>query len=117
MVAQVLAYQVLKRGDRIPLAEDATRLSRERFTALKNKDRAGSSVKWHVPAFTVPDREPIVLHAIEGEHFADFDANMQRVFFDTVWRVGPQGWYQPPGYSLELEYNTAMPLQGNHAPD
>ena len=84
-----LEGRMLKRGDVVPLAEDATKLSRERFTALKNKDRSGSSVKWHVPAFTVPDREPIVLHAIEGEHFGDFDANMQRVFFDTVWRVGP----------------------------
>src|SRR5438067_4943502 len=84
-----LAGRVLKRGDVVPLAEDATQLSRERFAKLKNKDRKGMSVKWHVPAFTVPDREPIVLHAIEGEHFGDFDANMQRVFFDTIWRVGP----------------------------
>src|SRR5438132_411129 len=75
--------RVLKRGDKLPLAEDAAKLSRERFAALKNKDKRGSSVRWHVPALTVPDREPIVLHAIEGEHFADFDANMQRVFFDT----------------------------------
>ena len=82
-----LEGRVLKRGDRLPLVEDATKLSRERFAALKNKDRSGTSVKWHVPVFTVPDREPIVLHAIEGEHFADFDANMQRVFFDTIWRV------------------------------
>src|SRR5204863_6310375 len=81
--------RVLKRGDVVPLAEDATRLSRERFASLKNKDKRGTSVKWHVPAFTVPDREPIVLHAIEGEHFGDFDANVQRVFFDTVWRVPP----------------------------
>jgi antagonist of KipI len=46
-------------------------------------------VRWHVPTVTVPDREPIVLHALEGEHFGDFDANMQRAFFDTVWRVTP----------------------------
>ncbi|HEX9431210.1 MAG TPA: biotin-dependent carboxyltransferase family protein [Burkholderiales bacterium] len=81
--------RVLKRGDVLPLAEDAEQLSRERFQRLKNKDKRGSSVRWHVPALTVPDREPIVLHAIEGEHFADFDANMQRVFFDTIWRVTP----------------------------
>src|SRR4051812_7411939 len=81
--------RVLKRGDVLPLAEDATKLSRERFASLKNKDKRGTSMKWHVPALTVPDREPIVLHAIEGEHFADFDPTMQRVFFDTVWRVAP----------------------------
>lgn len=84
-----LEGRVLKRGDALPLAEDATKLSRERFASLKNKDKRGTSVKWHVPALTVPDREPIVLHAIEGEHFGDFDASMQRVFFDTVWRVAP----------------------------
>jgi len=84
-----LQGRVLKRGDKIPLSSDAQKLSRERFAKLKNKDKKGSSVKWHVPPLTVPDREPIVLHAMEGEHFGDFDANMQRVFFDTVWRVTP----------------------------
>ena len=81
--------RVLKRGDVLPLAPDAAKTSRERFANLKNKDKRGSSVRWHVPPLTVPDREPIVLHAIEGEHFGDFDANMQRVFFDTIWRVTP----------------------------
>ena len=81
--------RVLKRGDVLPLAEDSAQLSRERFARLKSKDKRGSSVKWSIPASTVPDREPIVLHAIEGEHFADFDATVQRVFFDTVWRVTP----------------------------
>jgi hypothetical protein len=35
----------------------------------------------------------------------------------TVWRIGPKGWYQPPVPPLEVQYNTAMQLQGNHAPD
>jgi antagonist of KipI len=82
-----LEGRVLKRGDVLPLAENAEQLSRERYERLKNK--RGSSVRWSVPPFTVPDREPIVLHAIDGEHVADFDANMQRVFYDTVWRVTP----------------------------
>ena len=33
----------------------------------------------------------------------------------TVWRIGTQGWYQAG--ALEVEYNTAVPLQGNHAVD
>jgi antagonist of KipI len=82
-----LEGRVLKRGDVLPLAENAEQLSRERYEQLKNKRAA--SVRWSVPPFTVPDREPIVLHAIDGEHFADFDANMQRVFYETVWRVTP----------------------------
>ena len=79
--------RVLKRGDVLPLVADSAKLSLERFEALKHK--RGNSVRWHVPTLTVPDREPIVLHALEGEHFADFDANMQRAFFDTIWRVTP----------------------------
>jgi antagonist of KipI len=82
-----LGGRVPKRGDVLPLAPEVDKLSAERFAALKNK--RGWSVRWSAPPLTVPDREPIVLHAIEGEHFADFDANMQRVFFDTIWRVTP----------------------------
>lgn len=80
--------RVLKRGDRLPLAADSARLSRERFASLKHK--RGHSVRWSVAALTVPDREPIVLHAIEGEHFGQFDAATQRTFFDTVWKIGPE---------------------------
>ena len=83
-----LEGRVLKRGDRIPLAEDAEQLSRERFASLKRK--RDSSVRWSVPPPTIPDREPILLHALEGEHFGAFDATMQRTFFDTVWKVGPE---------------------------
>jgi antagonist of KipI len=82
-----LEGRVLKRGDLLPLAENAEQLSRERYDSLKNK--RGASVRWSVPPFSVPDREPIVLHAMDGEHFGDFDASMQRVFYDTVWRVAP----------------------------
>ncbi len=34
----------------------------------------------------------------------------------TIWRIGAQGWYQAPP-TLEVQYNSAMPLQGNHAAD
>lgn len=80
--------RVLKRGDRLPLAEESAKLSQERFASLKHKRE--QSVRWSVPPPTVPAREPIVLHAIEGEHFAHFDATMQRTFFDTVWKIGPE---------------------------
>jgi antagonist of KipI len=80
--------RVLKRGDRIPLVEDSAGVSQERFASLKHKRE--HSVRWSVPPPTVPDREPIVLHAIEGEHFGHFDATMQRAFFDTVWKIGPE---------------------------
>lgn len=80
--------RVLKRGDRLPLVDDCARLSGERFAALKHKRE--HSVRWSVPPPTVPDREPILLHAMEGEHFGLFDPTTQRTFFDTVWKIGPE---------------------------
>ena len=47
-------------------------------------------MQWSAPPLTLPDREPILVHVIEGQHFASFDANSQRAFFDTVWRVAPE---------------------------
>jgi allophanate hydrolase subunit 2 len=69
----------------LPLAENC---SKERFATLKRK--SGTTVRWSAPPLTLPDREPIVVHAIEGQHFASFDATAQRAFFDTVWRVAPE---------------------------
>ena len=77
--------RALRHGDALPLVED---VSAERFAALKR--RSGSSVRWLAPPLTVPDREPIVVHAIEGQHFGLFDAAVQRTFFDTVWKVAPE---------------------------
>ena len=76
--------RALKHGDVLAL-RDAK--ARERFRTLK-KTRDGT-VKWSAPPLTLPDREPILVHVIEGQHFASFDANSQRAFFDTVWRVAP----------------------------
>ena len=76
--------RALKHGDVLPLRDTA---AVERFSALKNI-RDGT-VRWSAPPLTLPDREPILLHVIEGQHFASFDANSQRAFFDTVWRVAP----------------------------
>lgn len=77
--------RALRHGDVLPLAENC---SKERFAALKRKN--GSTVRWSAPPLTLPDREPIVVHALEGQHFASFDAAAQRAFFDTVWRVAPE---------------------------
>jgi len=80
--------RALRRGDVLPLLEDVAELSQERFAALKIGD--GRSVRWSTPPQTVPDREPILIHAIEGQHFAGFDAASQRAFFDAVWRIAPE---------------------------
>ena len=79
--------RALRRGDAIPLAANVAALSQERFERLKGKN--GRSVRWWAPPLTAPDREPIVLHVIEGEHYSRFDAVAQRAFLDTVWSIAP----------------------------
>jgi antagonist of KipI len=76
--------RALKHGDLLPLRDEK---AVERFSVLK-KTRDGT-VKWSAPPLTLPDREPILVHVIEGQHFASFDSNSQRAFFDTVWRIAP----------------------------
>jgi antagonist of KipI len=74
----------LRHGDVLPLREAS---ASSRFSKLK-KTRHGS-VRWSAPPLTLPDREPILIHVIEGQHFPTFDANAQRAFFDAVWRIAP----------------------------
>jgi biotin-dependent carboxylase-like uncharacterized protein len=76
--------RALKHGDALELRDSK---ACERFSSLKNT--RNGSVRWSAPPLTLPDREPILVHVIEGQHFASFDSNSQRAFFDTVWRVAP----------------------------
>jgi antagonist of KipI len=76
--------RALKHGDVLELRDGA---AVERFSALKKT--SNGTVKWSAPPLTLPDREPILVHVIEGQHFASFDSTSQRGFFDTVWRVAP----------------------------
>jgi antagonist of KipI len=80
--------RALRRGDVLPLHENAPALSQKRFAALKK--RKERSVTWYAPSFTLPEHEPIVLHALEGQHHAAFDAGSQRAFFDATWRIAPE---------------------------
>jgi biotin-dependent carboxylase-like uncharacterized protein len=77
--------RALRHGDLLPLKAEAAELSRERFGRLKRK--RDHSVPWSAPSHTLPDRQPIVVHVLEGQHFAEFDAGVQRTFFDAVWRI------------------------------
>jgi len=83
-----LEGRALRRGDVLPLLETWRSCRRKRFGALKISD--GRSVRWSTPPQTVPDREPILIHAIEEQHFAGFDAASQRAFFDAVWHIAPE---------------------------
>ncbi|HEX2566610.1 MAG TPA: biotin-dependent carboxyltransferase family protein [Burkholderiales bacterium] len=80
--------RALRRGDVLPLREDVAELSRRRFLSLK-KPR-NRTVRWHVASLTLPEHEPVTLHAMEGPHYAMFDAASQRAFFDAVWKIAPE---------------------------
>ena len=76
--------RALKRGDVLALRDPA---AAKKFFKLKNsRDR---SVRWSAPPLTLADREPILLHVIEGQHYASFDAASQRAFLETLWRITP----------------------------
>ena len=79
------AGRALRHGDVLALRDPA---AAARFSTLK-KTREGT-VKWSAPPLTLPDREPILIHVLEGQHYASFDANAQRTFLDAVWRVAPE---------------------------
>ena len=74
----------LRHGDVLPLRE---KNEVKRYDLLKNTNRG--TVRWSAPPHTLPDREPVLIHVIEGQQFTEFDAGAQRVFFDTVWRISP----------------------------
>ncbi|OGA79120.1 MAG: hypothetical protein A3G81_00195 [Betaproteobacteria bacterium RIFCSPLOWO2_12_FULL_65_14] len=77
--------RALRHGDVLPLRDPA---ASARFAKLK-KTKDGS-VKWSAPPLTLPDREPILIHVLDGQHYASFDANAQRTFIDAVWRIAPE---------------------------
>jgi antagonist of KipI len=80
--------RALQRGDVLPLAPEVSALSKKRFQALKSTD--GRSVSWYTPPTTLPEHEPLVLHALEGHHYGSFDAASQRAFFDATWKIAPE---------------------------
>ncbi len=86
-----LEGRLLRAGDALPLSEGISSLSLKRYGNLENrKVMAGlRTVGWSAPALTLPEREPITIHAMEGRHHAHFDAASQRAFFEATWKVSP----------------------------
>jgi len=86
-----LQGRALRAGDRLPLIDNVSALSLKRYQSLSSQKEAAGlrSVAWSAPALTLPEREPIVIHAMEGRHHAHFDAAARRAFFDATWRVMP----------------------------
>ena len=86
-----LEGRLLRAGDRLPLIENVASVSLQRYRNLENKKETASlrTVGWSAPALTLPEREPIVIHAMEGRHYTHFDAAAQRAFFEATWKVTP----------------------------
>ena len=77
--------RAIKHGDALALREPG---ASARFAKLKRT--ADGTVKWSAPPLTLPDREPILVHVLEGQHFPGFDSQAQRSFFDAVWKIAPE---------------------------
>ena len=80
--------RALRRGDVLTLDPHASIASRQRFQKLKR--RRGDTVQWRAPMPTLPEREPVLVHAMESQDYGSFDAASQRAFFETVWKVAPE---------------------------
>lgn len=76
--------RALRHGDVLPLRNPE---ASKRFSSLKG--RRNASVRWSAPPLTLADREPVLLHVVEGQHFGSFEAAAQRAFYDAVWRISP----------------------------
>jgi allophanate hydrolase subunit 2 len=63
------------------------------------KSRKNNTVPWSVPPLTLADREPILLHVIDGQHAESFDAASRRAFLETEWRIAPES--NRMGFRLE----------------
>ena len=85
------AGRLLRAGDNLPLNEGVSALSLKGYKKLGGKKILAGlrTVSWSAPALTLPEREPIVIHAIEGRHHAHFDAAARRAFFEATWKVTP----------------------------
>jgi len=84
--------RILKRGDALPLSPEAASLARQRYAQLAKSatERLGmKTVRWSAPSLTAPEHEPIVVHAMEGQHIGLFEPASQRTFFEATWRVSP----------------------------
>jgi antagonist of KipI len=87
-----LEGRLLRAGDMLPLFKSAPDFARKRYESLSSRKELQNglrSVTWSAPALTLPEREPIMIHAMEGRHHAHFDAASQRAFFEATWKVSP----------------------------
>jgi len=98
-----LAGRALRAGDVIPGASDLGEVSAARFARVAAqgcREVAGvRTVRWSAPDLTVSFGGGIAVRAMEGRHYAQFDAASKEAFFGETWRVSPDS--NRMGYRLK----------------
>jgi antagonist of KipI len=81
--------RALRTGDALVLDAAAPELAAARFARLKNARSAEnfSCTGWRVGAITLPRDKTLIVRAMEGRHYAEFEAGSRRALFDATWRV------------------------------
>lgn len=81
--------RALQKGDALALDAAAPELAAARFDRLKDARRGAnfSSTAWRVGAITLPREGTLSVRAMEGRHYAQFDAGSRRALFEATWKV------------------------------
>jgi len=84
-----LEGRALRAGDALTLDAAAPALAAARFARLKNTRTSArfNCTGWHIQAVTLSAETTVAVRAMEGRHYAQFDAASKRAFFDETWRV------------------------------
>jgi biotin-dependent carboxylase-like uncharacterized protein len=84
-----LEGRALHAGDALALDADAGELAGARFARLRNTRRVAQfgTTGWRTHPMTLATEDPLVVCAMQGRHFAEFDVASQQAFFGTTWRV------------------------------
>jgi biotin-dependent carboxylase-like uncharacterized protein len=88
-------------GDDLPTVDDLASLSARRFGHLKERTASQTirTVRWSVPALSVPGRGVLAVRAMKGRHHAQFSKASQDALFSAAWRISPNS--NRMGYRLE----------------
>jgi antagonist of KipI len=81
--------RALRAGDTLALDAAAPALAEARFARLKRTRTAAHmrSTAWRIDPLTLPSGNTLSVRAMEGRHYAQFDAASKRAFFGETWRV------------------------------
>jgi antagonist of KipI len=86
-----LLGRAVKAGDEIPCSDELANLSESRFKRIARAGvlaRSGfQTVRWSAGELTLPYEGSLAVRALEGRHYAQFDAASQAAFFGEAWRV------------------------------